>query len=105
MAYLVVMVSIIRLLVKRKDNFMQLRMGTVVVRVRSEIDFFTMSKLCYLERPARPTFRQVVCESRFIAINYMLFNDEGAWIGKHRQEVWRSLFDGYDKRVRIWRDE
>ena len=48
---------------------MQLRMGTVVVRVRSEIDFFTMSKLCYLERPARPTFRQVVCESRFIAIN------------------------------------
>ena len=31
----------------------------------------------------------------------MLFNDEGAWIGKHRQEVWGSLSDGYDKRVRI----
>ena len=35
----------------------------------------------------------------------MLFNNEGAWIGKHCQEVGRFLFDGYDNRIRIRRYE
>ena len=45
LACLIVMVSIIRLLVKWKDNFMQLRLGAIVDCVRNEINLFTTSIL------------------------------------------------------------